>query len=215
MSSERQIPKVFGIGFQKTATTTLLEALRRLGYRCKDGGKALIPALQRGDLAPVFEVVDQYDAFEDNPWPLLYRELDARYPGSKFILTQRNEVDWLNSVVNHLGFGPDPMQKLVYGVGFPAGFEDVFLERYRRHNAAVQAHFADRPGDLLVVDFCAGAGWQELCAFLGHEIPDAPFPHSNKRPYTAAKSRSNRLASSVIRGARRLAGRMGDTTPRP
>lgn len=207
MSDKRTTPKAFGIGFQKTATTTLCTAFRILGYKMEGGNKLLIPHLRRGDLAPVFEVVDRNDAFEDNPWPLLYRELDARYPGSKFILTVRDEQDWLRSVVNHLGFAPAPMQKLVYGVGFPVGFEDVFLERYRRHNREVQEYFADRPDDLLVVDFCAGAGWEELCPFLGHDIPDEPFPHSFKGIYTPQKFRSRRVASKVIHRLRRVVGR--------
>ncbi|WP_372885154.1 sulfotransferase family protein, partial [Shimia sp.] len=199
-------PKVFGIGFQKTGTTTLLAVFRALGYHCKDYGKELIPSLARGDLQPAFEIADQYDAFEDNPWPLIYRELDQRYPGSKFILTIRDEESWIKSVVNHLGYLPDPMQTLVYGVGFPAGYEDVFLARYRRHNEEVQAHFADRPEDLLVVDFAAGQGWPEICAFLGREVPDLDFPHEFKGSYSAGKSRSRRVASRVVHGLRRLGG---------
>lgn len=206
MTSERIYPKVFGIGFQKTGTTTLLAVFRALGYHCKDYGKELLPALMRGDLQPVFDVVDQHDAFEDNPWPLLYRELDAQYPGSKFILTLRDESQWIKSVVNHLGYLPDAMQKLVYGVGFPAGYEDVFLERYRRHNREVQAYFADRPEDLLVIDLCAGQGWDEICAFLGRERPDIAFPHEFKGTYSAGKSRSRRMASTVVHRLRRIAG---------
>lgn len=49
-------------------------------------------------------------------------------------------------------------------------------------------HFKDRPDDLLVVDFTQGAGWNELCEFLGHPVPDAPFPHANdKRQESDAK----------------------------
>ncbi|WP_299350755.1 sulfotransferase family protein [uncultured Shimia sp.] len=212
MSNPVASPKIFGIGFQKTATTTLCTAFRLLGYKMEGGSKHLIPSLRRGDLAPTFEVADRNEAFDDNPWPLIYPELDARYPGSKFILTVRDEKEWLQSVVNHLGFGPDPMQKLVYGVGFPVGFEDVFIERYRRHNREVQAYFADRPKDLLVVDFCAGAGWEELCTFLQRDIPDEPFPHSFKGTYTPSKSRSRRVVSKVIHGLRRVVGRDGTVT---
>ncbi len=206
MTNQRISPKVFGIGFQKTGTTTLLAVFRALGYYCKDSGKELVPALMRGDLQPAFDVVDQHDAFEDNPWPLIYRELDERYPGSKFILTIRDEASWIKSVVNHLGYLPDAMQKLVYGVGFPAGYEDVFLERYRRHNTEVQAYFADRPDDLLVVNFSAGQGWDEICAFLGHDVPEIAFPHEFKGTYTPGKSRSRKLSSAVIRGVRRAFG---------
>lgn len=214
MSNTLASPKVFGIGFQKTATTTLCTAFRILGYKMEGGGKRFVPALRNGDLTPIFEAADRNNAFEDNPWPLFYRELDDRYPGSKFILTIRDEQDWLQSVVNHLGFLPDPMQKLVYGVGFPVGFEDVFLERYRRHNREVLEYFKDRPDDLLVVDFCAGAGWDELCGFLGHDIPERDFPHSFRGIYTPRKRHSRRLVGALIHGARRLVGR-GATWDQP
>ena len=43
------------------------------------------------------------------------------------------------------------MRKWVYGVGFPQGNEDIYLERYKFHNEDVLNYFKDRPGDLLVV----------------------------------------------------------------
>jgi hypothetical protein len=40
----------------------------------------------------------------------------------------------------------------------------------------VREHFADRPGDLLVLDITAGEGWDRLCPFLGLPEPGVPFP---------------------------------------
>ena len=45
--------------------------------------------------------------------------------------------------------------------------------------------FRDRPNDLLVRCWEKGAGWKELCAFLGEPIPDAPIPHANQGRYAA------------------------------
>jgi len=196
-------PKVFGIGFQKTGTTTLKWALYALGYDVKGGGLELIEPLTRGDLEPVYDVADTFDAFEDHPWPQLFKEMDARYPGSKFVLTLRDEASWIESVVNHLGFLPDPMQKLTYGVGFPAGFEDVFLDRYRRHNADVQDYFRDRPDDLLVLDFWQEAGWDTLCRFLGKPVPEQAFPHLNKGSYATGKRWVQAVAGRMVRAVRR------------
>jgi len=39
---------------------------------------------------------------EDNPWPLIYKELDKRIPGCKFILTLRDEESWYSSVKRHI-----------------------------------------------------------------------------------------------------------------
>lgn len=52
----------------------------------------------------------------------------------------------------------------------------VFLERYRRHNREVMDYFKDRPSDLLVMDMDDGAGWPELCGFLGVPVPAEPYP---------------------------------------
>lgn len=180
------INKIFGIGYQKTGTSTLKDALMTLGINVKGGGRELVKPLLRGEIAPVYDVVDQFDAFEDHPWPLLYKDLDEKYPGSRFILTLRDEDKWLKSVVNHLGFLPDDMQKLTYGVSFPLGNEDIFLEKYRAHNRDVLAYFKDRPKDLLVVDWSDGSGWDVLCPFVERDIPDVAFPHTNKGTYRAS-----------------------------
>lgn len=135
--------------------------------------------------------LERYYALCDLPIPMLYRELDAAYPGSKFILTVRSESDWLKSVEwlwdparnprydwNVQPF-THPIHQALYGrTDFDA---TTFLERYRRHNAEVKEYFRDRPGDLLVMDMDhPGAGWPELCGFLNKPIPIVPYPRANK-----------------------------------
>ena len=89
-------PKIFGIGLSKTGTSSLARALEILGYRTRD-----YPGIERylrGDVTSVdLEVVDAHDALTDTPIPSFYRELDARYPGSKFVLTVRERQGWLLS----------------------------------------------------------------------------------------------------------------------
>ena len=84
--------KVFCIGFQKTGTVSAGRALAALGYRVCDARYDLIEPVRNGDLDAVRAVADQYDAVRDNPWPLLFRELDRMYPKAKFILTLRDDV---------------------------------------------------------------------------------------------------------------------------
>ena len=176
-------PKVFCIGFQKTGTTSINMALTELGYRVasvygRDLDLATLRAtwLDRG-LAKAREV----DAVEDMPWPLMFRELDATFPGSKFILTWRETDRWLKSICSHFGHYPDVMQQLTYGEDAPApvGHEARFAEVYDSHNAAVRAHFAGRPDDLLEMNLSHGDGWEKLAPFIGAPVPDRPFPRSN------------------------------------
>ena len=61
--------------------------------------------------------------------------------------------------------------------------KDEFIGKVTRHNEAVKEYFKDRPDDLLVLDVCAGDGWEKLCPFLEKAVPDKPFPHKGKGKY--------------------------------
>ncbi len=132
----------------------------------------------------IHEVIAQFDAFQDNPWPVLYKELDKVYPGSKFILTLRDEAGWYKSVLNHFNATPSKMQELIYQYPFPAGHQAEFLKVYRHHNAEVLRYFAHRPGDLLIINLTEQPHWERICSFLDKPIPKIAFPHVNKGAYT-------------------------------
>jgi hypothetical protein len=171
--------KVFGIGFHKTGTSSLARALSILGYRVTGPNHVNDPDIARNVHDVAQQLVEQYDAFQDNPWPIIYRELDQRYPGSKFILTMRPTEKWIRSIVDHFGRSNTPMRKWIYGVGHPRGNEQIYVDRYERHNKEVAEYFRDRPDDLLTFRVTEGDGWESLCPFLHEEIPTAAFPHLN------------------------------------
>lgn len=173
--------KVFCIGFQKTGTTSLGRALEILGYRVCGPVGVTNPDISRKALEWAEARVSQYDAFQDNPWPLLYKELDHRYPGSKFILTTRHPRSWIRSVKKYFGPYEAAAEVWIYGgVGTPIKNQKRFLRRYKDHNQAVRDYFKDRPNDLLVVDLSKGHVWEKICGFLDCEVPNVPFPMSNK-----------------------------------
>lgn len=200
-------PKVFGIGFHKTGTTSLGEALRLLGYRVT-GPNGVHRRGMDHEMAWAIarELLREYDAFQDNPWAMLYRELDREAPGSRFVLTIRPEDAWLASVRSHFGSRSTPMREWIYGAGFgsPIGNEDRYLERFRRHNREVLEHFADRPHDLLVMDVTRGDGWELLCPFLGRAAPPGGFPHSNSASARAGAGPWRRLKWQVRWATRRF-----------
>ena len=72
------------------------------------------------------------------------------------------------------------MQQWVYGVSFPIGNEELFLERYRRHNREVLEYFRDRQDDLLVLPIEAPDLWERLGEVLDADVPGGSFPHANK-----------------------------------
>ena len=155
-------------------------ALEALGYRVCGAVGLREPMFDDNIREIAFNVVPSYDAFQDNPWPILFRELDHKWPNSRFILTLRDESSWLRSVVRHFGSQPHPMQYWIYGVAYPKGNEQVFLERYRKHNSDVVDYFTDRPNDLLVLDIEKDDLWKPVCDFLSVDVPLTAFPHANK-----------------------------------
>lgn len=205
--------KVFCIGFHKTGTTSMKQALGILGYRVTGPDHVDDPDIGRTLHAVTAELSQRYDAFQDNPWPLVYREMDALHPGSKFILTERDEQKWYDSNRNHFRGKTTPMRRLVYGeaAGSPEGNEEIYKARMRRHNREVREYFRDRPDDLLVIDLAQGGGWEPICAFLGHPVPAEPFPHSNKIPYAFVP----RLVRALRWRGQRLLHRVGLAAPPP
>ena len=184
--------RLFGIGMHKTATTSLHTALTMLGFDSWHWSSAHVAKAIWREMTGFgrSETVERYYALCDLPIPLLFKQLDQGYPGSKFILTLREERKWLEAVMRHFsasfnkwrsGWDDDPftnrVHRLLYG---RADFEpDVFLERYRRHNAEVLDYFKDRPRDLLVMHMDQGAGWADLCKFVDRTVPFEAYPFEN------------------------------------
>jgi hypothetical protein len=181
------VPKVFGIGFHKTGTSSLRTALQHLGYRVAGPNGVDDPDIAANALPMALRIARRHDAFQDNPWPILFREMDRAFPGSRFVCTLRPAEAWIRSAVEHFGAEETPMRRWIYGVGAPLGNEDVYLRRYERHYREVREYFAARPRDILYLPITEGAGWPELCAFLGKDVPAIPFPHSNAKAARAGK----------------------------
>ena len=191
--------KVFGIGFHKTGTKSLAKALRVLGFTVTGPNN-----FKDRDIAETYhsltrELSKQFDAFQDNPWPLVYREMDLQWPEAKFILTVREARAWYESQLSHFQGGTTPMRELVYGAGLgdPRGNEAHHLRRLEMHNMAVRTYFQDRPGKLLEMDITQGDGWDKLCAFLDRPVPDRAFPQRNT---SQRRKRLARLRAKRARG---------------
>lgn len=212
-------PRVFCIGWHKTGTTTLGLALIELGYSVLGCRLDMVHPLQRGDLDAVLTVAGDFDALQDVPWAVLFRELDQRYPGSRFIYTDREDSAWLKSASNHFGDKDIPLHHWIYGEARLQGHEELYLERFRRHRAEVLAYFHGRSKDFLYLDLASGDGWAEICPFLGVETLRRPFLHANKaihsfnrRDWLVHRMRSalpiglRRAIFSVRLGFRRLRG---------
>jgi hypothetical protein len=175
--------KHFCIGMFKTGTSSYSKAMTMLGLTDLHFPPKYVAQLNAVGVAP-------WDA---RPWDSMsnvheveYQELEALYPGSKFILTTRKVDGWLKSVQRHMRGPWEPSLQAAFDVRFQkifgipctgAAFDPWKLRRaFRDHDAAVREHFGSR---LLVLDLDGGGDMlRQLSAFVGR----APaYPHVNKR----------------------------------
>lgn len=175
--------KVFGIGLSRTGTTSLTEALSVLGYR-----SVHFPLSYEG--------IREYDAATDTTVALWYKRLDKDYPGSKFVLTIRDESSWLESMewlfnksCFFTGGSADWRKRVPWAVievneklyGTCEFDRGKLIEAYRKHYVDVLKYFEGRENDLLVMNIIKGDGWEKICPFLGKPVPDRSFPCVNRR----------------------------------
>ena len=193
--------QVIGAGFGRCGTTSLRQALERLGYGpCYHMRTALTHYSHPGFWvrAKAGETVDLHGflrgmrAVVDWPACEFYRELMTLYPEAKVVLNVRDPAAWYESTRDTLWvikqvlpwWFPRAARRMhddvIWHGRFGGRFED------RAHALAVfEAHQKDvlrtvPPERLLVFD--VKEGWQPLCQFLGQPVPaNEPFPHLNDR----------------------------------
>ncbi len=173
--------KIFGIGLSKTGTNSLCDALTHLGFD-----------MLHYPPPSIFDALERCDGCADLPTVVHYKELDEKFPGSKFVLTTRDRSKWLKSIIKHferrppstLGDWGEENRVKVYGSLHPTPAD--FLKAYEKHHADIRDYFKDRPDDLLELNITDEDDdaliWEGLCRFFTKEVPDMPFPHGNAAP---------------------------------
>ena len=201
---------MIGAGFGRTGTGTLKKALEMLGFGpCHHMFEILNN--QRWQDIDVFvnasqglevdwrHALREFRSTMDFPSCLYYKQLMKAFPDAKVILTARPFDDWYDSVMttiwnfsNHYD-GPrlllnlipfyrrwqDLTDTLFVWTDNQMGLNKTHVGlRYEEWVAEVKAHV---PPERLLVFSTKDDGWKPLCDFLGVPVPDAPFPHENKR----------------------------------
>lgn len=177
--------KVFCIGMFKTGTTSMGRAFDMLGYNTLHG-----PWWDEGMIVDdwyktpekwddyddlIRAKAEKYDAFEDYPWMFCYKKCDVWFPGSKFILLERDADKVAESDLNMWranGVKPEDMLP-----------KQAFIDRYQKQFDGAVEYFKERPDDLLIMNLSNGDGFEKMCEFLGKNKPVLPFPHANKGSY--------------------------------
>jgi len=197
------VNKIFGIGLNKTGSTSLHRAMEILGYKSVhySYNEVLLSSLIEHNIAnnkKVFDSMEHMDCYFDYlPWAghrseipnnHLYRTLDKQYPNSLFIYNYRNMEDWLKSRYNHVAkVTHDDLETL--GKKNPKNIyfnrsTGVWRQEMISLELGIDYYFADRLNNVVLkINICAGEGWEKLCPFLNKDIPDVPFPCENKNVY--------------------------------
>lgn len=168
--------KIFSIGLPKTGQVSLAYAMKALGYQVN-----FYPYNLR--------MIRKNDFVMDLPVLLRYKELDRKFPRSRFIMTIRDYDSWIKSFRNHYRRFPASRRHkalLKYRQRFwgTIRFDTYTMtRRYYEHQADVYNYFEDRRKDLLVFNIVGGEGWKKLCPFLGKKLPRIRFPKENVGKY--------------------------------
>ncbi len=173
--------KIIGLGLSRTGTTSLDHFLKKLGY----DSHHFIPGLFQ---KPNWQFLENCDAVMDSPIPLIYQEIDERFPNSRYILTTRDEESWLTSMKWMLTHGKviwnysaelqKYHQELYHCYRYK---EHILRRRWREYHEEVKDYFKDRPQDIYTINISEGFDTKALCQWLGKTPIDAPEPKVNAR----------------------------------
>ncbi len=150
------------------------------------------------------EVLHEYGSAVDAPTCIYYRELMSKYPEAKIVLTIRDGSAWYKSYSDTIlasAYEPLPSRlktlataivnsklrrRLPLLVSAQKDIKTVFLPHGQNNTQAAIERFESWnqevidtvPKNRLLV-FRVADGWEPLCNFLGMDVPDTPFPHTN------------------------------------
>ncbi|KAI1341189.1 hypothetical protein F5Y15DRAFT_26843 [Xylariaceae sp. FL0016] len=163
-----------------------------------------------------------YDAIVEIPQFFL-EEFIAFYPDAKFILTERSLQSWQKSMENAAGplmkaCRTFPLTAVARLDSFIADFCSLHhvLEDVCYHGKHIEGGSEDAKRDtvegnakakalapkdrLLVAKLEDGFGWEQICPFLGHDIPEMPYPQGN------APAEFKKMADEILAPRIRKAG---------
>lgn len=167
--------KVFGIGFGRTGTMSLADAMSILGYK------------SRKQRPITMNDVADYDFIGTLPNLESIKIFNSLTINAKFIMTVREMESWIESCKKTLGARVSEKAKnLVVGLYKEEDYwqywshvqwdEELYRQAMVKYTELVRKYFKEEPEKLLILDISKGEGWEKLCPFLGKEIPEESFP---------------------------------------
>lgn len=165
------INKLFCLGISKTGTKSFVVATKELGFNaCHNGGRPLDS-----------DLLNEYNSFADsNTCWFDFKELDEKFPNSKFVLTLRDKDAWVKRILEWY----NPKYKISYikwhkyGNYYPQrvdtlGELEYFYEQYQ---SDIYKYFEDKKYKFTTHDVFNGDGYEKLCNFLEMKLPNKEYP---------------------------------------
>ena len=198
--------KVFLISLHKTGTTSLANFLEKMGYLVTGPDTHLFIQAINNDYMEIDRFLDRYDAFQDDPWYMIYPYLYKKFPSAKFIFLERNENKWIKSVQNFYGENKynNAIRRHFYGDANTISNKDTYLKKYRLHEQQVKNYFKSR-GNFISISISNNEDAIKLQKFLGEPVRFTSFPHKNKAPKTKLERKEKRL-KMLLKGGFGLKG---------
>lgn len=188
--------KIFVVSLHRVVTRSTDMLLSMLGYHTVHypkfhGGRNLHDAVKGMEQDPdrvvetMAPVIDQFDAVSDVPFPTLYRQLNERWPGSRFILAYRDPDGWVAGVRTMLRDRKlSPFVRIQYAPYIGPNHDTILdvedadlYSMYFEHLDQVHRYFHEELGEpekLCTICVRDPEPGETICRFLGHEPLSLP-----------------------------------------
>lgn len=198
--------RLIGAGYGRMGTRATKDALELIGF---DPCHHMAEVFMHNETVPLWQdalanppttaegwapLLGDYAACVDWPACHFWKELAQAFPDARILLSTRNHEKWWASIdktiFDLLRAGPDiPDDESGMRKAHRMMVDEMIRERTfgdlddkARVLSILKAHEEEVrdtiPADRLLV-WSVTEGWEPLCAFLGVEVPDAPFPSRN------------------------------------
>lgn len=200
--------KVIVVGLPKTGTSTLAVMLRMLNYNVTgpDGQYEI------GDIEFLDNKFNKFDGFQDFPWCFEWERF-FKNKNVKFIILNRERESWWKSFYE--SYGRKQNRYLSYPffkITKDLKNKDQFLNYFDSYYETINRYALKHPERFLSISIKTFE-WQELCDFLGEELPTNVLgqlvkkPHINKEKSKNSQTLNYKIANKVRKNVSHVIGK--------
>jgi hypothetical protein len=176
---QKNLPRIFVIGQNKTGTTSVHKALRKSGSRHLTINTVTTKLYKNQEDEKLMKIAERFDTFDDWPWnrPRIVKKAIDWFPDARFVLIERDEQKWISSFRRFMIVSKREEQ-LPENVGMT---DEEYIEKHLHHfNAQMKSFFEHCPERLLVINLEDLDASEKLSVFTMR--PNLKVGWENKTP---------------------------------